>query len=288
MDLLFQVIVSGLIWGSIYALIAIGLALIWGVMDIVNFAHGDFLVVGMYVAYTAYLVSGLDPIWSIPIAGVVLFVVGMLTYWLVIRNVEGATPLIQIVATFAVALFIRNLLQMIFKTDYLLIKPEEQSIFNGSIAFFGHSLNTAQVATAVLSLLAAAIFYLFTRKTETGRSILAVADNPYAAKLMGINISKINTIAWGVGASIVGISGALLSKFYYIFPTAGAHLGLLSFIIVALGGFRSIPGAFTAGMIVGLIEAVAGFVGNPSFKVAAVFLFYILVVLIRPKGFLGH
>lgn len=288
MDFIFQVILSGLIWGSIYALIAIGLALIWGVMDIVNFAHGDFLVIGMYVAYTTFTATGLDPVWAIPVAGGALFLIGMLTYWLVIRNVEGSTPLIQIVVTFAVGLFIKNLLQLIFKTDYLLIKPEEQSLFNGSTNLFGHQVNSAQLATSVLALVAAAVFYLLIQKTETGRSILAVSENSYAAKLMGINIVRINMISWGIGASVVGIAGALLSKFYYIFPTSGAHFGLLSFLIVALGGFRSIPGTFSAAIIVGLVEALAGFAGNPSFKVAFVFLFYIVVVLIRPKGFFGH
>ncbi|KMY49730.1 branched-chain amino acid ABC transporter permease [Peribacillus loiseleuriae] len=287
MELLFQIILNGLIWGSIYALIAIGLSLIWGVMDIVNFAHGDFLVVGMYVAYSVFAATQLDPLIAAPIAGIVLFVVGMLTYYLIIRRVEGASLLIQIVATFAVGLFLKNLMQFIFKTDYLLIKDEQQSFFSGSVTLFGADINSAQLATAVISIIVAGIFFVFVYNTRTGRSMLAVSENPYAAKLMGINITKINVIAWGLGAAIVGISGALLSKFYYIFPTAGAHFGLLSFIIVAMGGFKSMWGALVAGITVGVVEALASFASNSSLKVAFVFLVYIVVVLIRPKGFLG-
>jgi branched-chain amino acid transport system permease protein len=288
MELLYQVLLSGLIWGSIYALIAIGLALIWGVMDIVNFAHGDFLVVGMYVAFSIFAATQLDPIISAPIAGLVLFVVGMLTYILIIRRVEGASLLIQIVATFAIGLFLRNLMQLIFKTDYLLINNEKQSFFNEYVTIFGANLNSAQLATAIISILAAGVFFLLVYNTKMGRAMLAVSENPYAAKLMGINITKINIIAWGISASIVGISGALLSKFYYIFPTSGSHFGLLSFIIVAMGGFKSMGGAFIAGITVGVVEAVAGFASNSSLKVAFIFLIYIAVVLIRPKGFLGR
>jgi branched-chain amino acid transport system permease protein len=287
MNVLFDVTISGLIWGSIYALISMGLAVIWGVMDIVNFAHGDFLMVAMYVAYSVYLVMGLDPIFSIPIAGVVLFILGILTYKLVIKRIQSDNLLIQIVATFAVAILLRNIMQILFGTDYILISEDKQNFLTGKLDILGMHLNVSQLTAAVISLITAGAFYWFVKKTETGWSLMAVAENPYAAKLMGINIERVNMLAWGIGIGIVGISGALLAKFYYIFPTSGVSFGVLAFVIVALGGFRSIPGAFYAGIIVGVVESLAGYLGDPAYKVAVIFVLYILVMMWRPKGLLG-
>jgi len=268
-----------------YALIALGLTLIFGVMDITNFAHGDFLMMSMFVAFVCNVWLGLTSIQSLPINILVLFIYGVIIYKILIRPVLAAPPLAQIFSTFGLLVFMRGVAQFIFTADYRTLKILS---FEGRVELFGAFLSKPQLVAALGAIVMFLAVYLFINKTKTGWALLAVAENKQAAALMGIDGDRMYAIAWGIGSSCVAVAGALLANFYYVFPEVGAIFGFLAFVTVALGGFGSIQGAFYAGLIIGLTEALAGMLLSPAYKYLVVFAIYLLVVFIRPRGLMGH
>ncbi|GAW91919.1 amino acid ABC transporter permease [Calderihabitans maritimus] len=283
-EIVIQTLVSGLLWGCIYALIAIGLTIIFGVMDIVNFAHGEFLMVSMFIVYSLSLL-GINPLISLPVAAIALFALGILSYKTLIRRVLDAPMLAQIFVTFGLMIFLRNLAHLIYSADY---RSVAVSVFQGRVEVLGIYLSTPQVIAALVAAVMTAAVYWFITKTEMGWALMAVAENKNAASLMGINSERMYALAWGIGAACVGVAGALLANFYYIFPEVGALFGLLAYVVVALGGFGSIQGAFVAGIIIGVTEALAGLLIDPSVKYVIVFSVYVVVVVLRPKGLMGN
>ncbi len=282
---LLEQVVNSLLIGSVYSLVAIGLTLIWGVMNIINFAHGDFLMLGMFIAFWFYTLLHLDPIFSIPICAVVLFLLGLLIYRFLVSRVMKGPVLAQLVVTFGVSIFLANLAVMLFTPDFRLI---ERPLLSGTWSLGGVPLSIPKFAASVGSVVVSAAVFLFLRRTKTGKAILAVEMNPRAALLMGINTERINSLSFGIGAALVGIAGAFLSMYYYIYPQVGGLFGLISFCIVALGGFGSIEGAFIAGILIGLVQTLGGYFFDPAYKYALVFLVYLVTVWIRPQGLLGR
>ena len=282
-DLLQQVVNSFLI-GSVYALVAIGLTLIWGVMNIVNFAHGEFLMLGMFIAFWCYTLLHLDPILSIPICAAVLFILGAASYRFIVSKVMTGPILAQLVVTFGLSIFLANLAVMLWTPDFRLI---EKPLLTGTWTLGSVQLSIPKFAASLGSVLVSVGVFLFLRKTKTGKAILAVEMNRESALLVGINTERINALSFGVGAGLVGIAGAFLSMYYYIYPQVGGLFGLISFCIVALGGFGSIEGAFIAGILVGFVQTLGGYYFDPAYKYAIVFLVYLITVWIRPQGLLG-
>ncbi len=290
-EILLQAVVSGLLIGVVYALISTGLTLIFGLMEIVNFAHGEFLMLAMYAAFWASELARLDPMASLPLTVAALFGLGVLTYRGVIAHVLGAPMLAQIFATFGVGLLLRGLAQFFWSPDFRSIPdPLLGRIFGGSVAVGGVSLGMPQIAAAVLAGLAFAALYVFIARTRTGLALQAVAEDKATAALMGIDSDRMFALGWGLGAACVGLAGAVLASFYYIYPSVGVLFALIAYIVVALGGFGSVPGALVAGLLVGLVEVASptlfGF--SPAYKYAVVFGLYLVVVLIRPQGLFGR
>jgi branched-chain amino acid transport system permease protein len=283
-DVLIQGIISGLLMGCIYALIAAGLSLIFGLMEIVNFAHGEFLMLGMYTAFWTYTLFGLDPLFSVPICGGALFVLGVLTHKAIIRRILGAPMLAQIFATFGLGIFLRAAAQFLWTPDF---RQVSEPLVQGPIKLFGVSVGLAQLVAAVASLLAFGLLIWFITKTETGAALEATAQDRQAASLMGINTERMFTLGWGISSACVGVAGAFLASFFYVFPYVGSLFALLAYVIVALGGFGSIPGSLVAGILIGLVEVLAGLLIAPAFKYVAVFAIYLVIVLIRPQGLFG-
>ncbi len=283
-DQLVQQIVNGLLIGFIYSLIAIGLTLIWGVMNIVNFAHGDFLMLGMFTSFWLYTLYGLDPLFSIPICTALLFVIGMLIYRFIVSKVMKGPMLAQLVVTFGVSIFLANLAVFLWTPDFRLI---EKPLLHGTWDFGSFKLSIPKFVSSIGSVIASIFVFFFLRKTKTGKAILATEMDREAALLMGINTERINSLSFAIGAALVGIAGAFLSTYYYIYPQVGGIFGLIAFSIVALGGFGSIEGAFIAGIIIGLAQTLGGFLLDPAYKFAIVFFIYLIVVWIRPQGLLG-
>jgi branched-chain amino acid transport system permease protein len=280
-----QLIISGLLIGFIFSLIAVGLTLIWGVMDILNFAHGDFLMLAMFSSFMMFANLGLDPLLSLPLVVVLLFLVGLLTFRLVIRPVLGYPGLIALLATFGLSIFIRNMVLFILGPNYRVIN---QSILAGkNFSLLGLHFSVAQVVSAVGCVVITYAVYLLIARTKYGRSLRATSLDKDTALLMGINTNRVFALTFGLGAACVGVAGGLLSNFYPIFPEVGLNFAIMSFVIVALGGFGNIGGAFLAGILVGLVENVGGFLIGPEFKYTLVFVLYLIVISIRPKGLFG-
>ena len=281
---LVQQIVNGLLIGFLYSLIAIGLTLIWGVMNIINFAHGDFLMVGMFISFWLYTLYGLDPLLSIPVCAGALFLLGLLIYKYVVSKVMTGPGLAQVVVTFGVSIFIANAAVYVWTPDFRMI---QNPFLTGTWNLGTVDLSIPKAVASAGSVLVSLGVFLFLRKTKTGKAILATEMNRDSALLMGINTERVNALSFGIGSALVGIAGAFLAMYYYIYPQVGGTFGLISFCIVALGGFGSIEGAFIAGILIGVVQTLGGYFFDPAYKYAIVFAMYLVTVWIRPQGLLG-
>jgi len=284
MELATQLIIYGILMGLIFAFISLGLALIFGVMNIVNFAHGEFMMIGMYVALLISSYLPLDPLFSLPFAAVVGFLLGMISYRYLIQYILRGPMVAQLFGTFGLMLFLRYLFMLIFGPDVRSIK---KGILVGKTLSIGWiTLDVSKVVSAGLCLLLFAFVYWMINRTKLGRALKATSINAEAARYMGIDTEKMNALAWGVGGATVGIAGGLLAHFYYITPTVGMLFILIAFAIVALGGFGSILGTFIAGLIIGLIQVIGGHYLS-ELKFTFVYIAYFLAVVFRPRGFFG-
>jgi len=278
-----QVAVSGLLLGGVYALISIGLTLIFGVMRVVNFAHGEFLMIAMYATFWLFQLYGLDPYVSIFIVTALLFLAGLLTQATIVRPVLRGSPAMQIFATVGLSIVLQNAALIVWKGDYRSVDTAySRAVLSIGPLQVGVSRLTAFVVALAITI---ALFY-FLKKTYLGKAIRCVAQDKTAALLMGVNISRINLITFGIGTALVGVAGAVLMPIYPVFPTVGTYFVLIAFVVVVLGGMGNVTGAFLGGLIIGLVEAFSGFY-VPALKEAIYFVVFILVLLIRPTGLFG-
>lgn len=283
-EILLQTLASGVMIGLIYALVAIGLTMIFGVMDIVNFAHGEFLMLGMYSAFWMFSLFALDPIYTLPLTVLMLFAFGVLLYQFVIVRIINAPMLSQIFTTFGIMILLRGIAQFFWKPDFRSI---ENSLVSGTVKAVGIQVGRPQLVAGIGAILITGIIYFFLNKTRLGAALEATASDKEAARLMGIDSHKMFALAWGVAAACAGAAGALLSTFFPIFPDVGASFILLAFVVVNLGGFGSITGAFWAGILVGLIEVMGGLLLGPQYKTAVVLVIFLGVLMFRPQGLMG-
>jgi branched-chain amino acid transport system permease protein len=284
MDQLLQQLVNGVLIGLVYSLLAIGLTLVWGVMNVLNFAHGDFLMIGMFLSYWLYVMAGVDPLFSIPVNAVALFLLGMFVYRFIISKVMHGPGLAQLVVTFGVSIFISNFAALIWTPNF---RSVEQTLLSGTWNLDGVMLSIPKFVSSIGSVLTSGLVFCFLRYTRTGKAILAVEMDREAATIMGINTERINSLSFAIGSALVGVAGALLATHYYIYPFVGGTFGLICFCIVALGGFGSIEGAFIAGILVGVVQTLGGYIFDPAYKLAIVFVMYLVTVWIRPQGLRG-
>lgn len=288
-----QAVVSGLLTGMSYALVAAGLALIWGVVDIVNFAHGEYMMIAMFVTIYMTNTLGFDPLFALPVNVVFLFVLGYLTYKFIIAKVMDAPMLAQIFATFGLVLIIRYGMLFLVGSE---TKSVDQFIFSGSSVLFagdtfgeisliiGHSA----LATAVISVLSLGVLFLFMNRTKTGKAIRATSQDWEAARVMGIDPDRVNAITWGVGLAMTGIAGTMVSTFFPVqAELTPVTWTLIAFASVALGGFGSVLGAVFGGIGIALVERLGTVLLNPSYKELYVFVVFIVALLLRSEGYLG-
>jgi branched-chain amino acid transport system permease protein len=283
-DLFLQTLASGVLIGLIYALVAIGLTMIFGVMEIVNFAHGEFLMLGMYCSFWLFALLALDPMFSLPLTVLGLFAFGVLLYRLVIRRIIDASPLSQIFTTFGLMLLFRGIAQFLWKPDYRTI---EGSLVAGSVKLAGVQVGRPQLVAGVGAVIVTGVVYYFLNRTKLGAALEATASDKEAARLMGIDSSKMFALAWGIAAACAGAAGGLLSTFFPVFPEVGANFILIAFVVVNLGGFGSVTGAFWAGILVGVIEVLGGLLVGPQYKMAVVLVLFLGVLMFRPQGLMG-
>lgn len=282
---LVQILITGLLMGALYALVASGLSLIQGLMNIINFCHGDFVTIAMYTAFVLWSCFNLDPLFSIPVCILVSILVGLLTHKLIISRVLNTSSSFgQMFSTFGLGIFIAAVLQFAFTPNY-------QSILNplvaGSIQLGSINISKPLLISAIGAMIAYGVCYWFIKMTAAGKGLQATEQDHDAALLMGINTQKMFYLGWAISGFCVGTAGALLTNFYYIFPHVGETFSSISFVVVTLGGFGSFEGSLIAGLLVGVVETLSGYIIGPQYKLIPVYMVYLLVLMFRPRGLLG-
>ncbi len=284
-EIFMQTIVNGLFTGSIYALVAIGLTLIYGVMIILNFAHGEFLMLGMYISYWGFTLLGLDPYLTIPISAILVFALGALIQRGLIERVLDSHPLNQIILLLGVSTLMIGLVQFFWTAEPKAIHvPYETEVFVLQGLRFSIPRTVAFFSAMVSSLL----LYLFLQKTRTGAAIRAVSQNRNGALLMGIDVNFIYMLTFGLGVAVTAVGGSLLTPNYRMIPTVGQPFAVTAFVVVVLGTMGNFIGAFVGGLIIGIVEAFAGFYLGGDVKIVASMLIFILILLFKPSGLFGR
>lgn len=279
-----QVAVSGLLLGGVYALLSVGLTLIFGVVKIINFAHGELLMIGMYITYLLFASIGLNPYLSVVIVAPALFLIGMVIQRLVIQPIQEASAMMKIFATCGLFIVLQNLALMIFRGDYRTI---QMGMSMATINFSGVSVSLPRLVTFAAAVIIFGLLYLMLRYTFVGKALRALAESRPMAQLMGIRVYRLNLLAFGIGAALTGIAGAFLLPFTYVYPTIGGIYTLIAFVVVVLGGLGNMVGAFLGGLSLGLIESFSGTYISPALKEATYFVIFILILLVRPQGLFG-
>jgi branched-chain amino acid transport system permease protein len=281
---LLQVIVSGLLIGAVYALFSSGLTLIWGMMNVINFAHGDFVMLAMYTAFVVWTLFGGGPAVAVPVAALVLATVGVLSYFLLVRHVMKGPMLAQILGTFGLALLLRYSAFWYFGANF---KTLPDDILGAPFVFGRIRIDAPRLLAGAVGLLVTLFLHLLLTRTALGSRMLAVSEDATAAQLMGIRPERMQAIAWALAAGSTGIAGALIATFFYTSPTVGETLGIVAFVTVALGGFGSVPGALVAGLLIGVMEALSAYLIGPVYKDMIVYALFVLVLWTRPQGLMG-
>ena len=284
-EILAQAAISGLLMGGVYALVAIGLTMQWGVMNIVNFAHGEFMMLAMYLSYWAFALLGIDPYVSLLLSVPIMFLLGALTQRVLIERVMNANHVIQILLTVGLGIFLENLALYLWSPNFRTIKLEYLS---ATIRFGEISIGiTKLIAFAVCGLLAASL-YLLLKKTTLGRAMRAVAQDAEGAALMGINVKRMYMLAFGIGSACVGAAGTLVIPFFYTHPKVGLSFVLMAFVVAVLGSLGNFVGALVGGLIIGLSESISGLILPGTLKELVTFSIFILVLLFRTTGLFGR
>jgi branched-chain amino acid transport system permease protein len=288
LEAILQATLGGLLMGGIYALVAMGLSLIFGVMRIINFAHGEFLMVGMFISYGLIQYGGIDPYLAVPIVGLILFAAGYLLQKYPLNTLlareKVREPISILLFTAGLMMVLQNLALLLFGADAKSAKTD----YSGLTFKMGTVIvSTPRFYAFLIAIVCSVLVFYFLTKTEMGRAIRATSQDRNTAKLMGINEKRIYCIAFGIGSALVGIAGALLVPFYYVFPTVGSVFGVLSFIIVVLGGIGSTKGALYGGILIGLVEALGTQFTSPAYAQMFVFVLFIAVLLFKPSGLFG-
>lgn len=284
MSMFMQALFEGIINGSTLALVAMGIALVWGGMGILSFTQGEFLMIAMFCSFYLNLYFGLDPIVSLPICMAIMFGIGFIVYKLIIARALRGPVLSQRLITFALSMVLVNLALLVFSGDF---KTIPEVAISGSIDLGFMVLSKQKIVPFVISVCVAGFMFLFLNKTRTGKAIRATSMNKTAAGLVGINPEKTYALAFGLSAAIAGAAGCALTYFYYIYPNVGANFQLFGFIAVVMGGFGSIPGAFFGGLIMGLADSFTGVYMNTAFKYVGICVVFLLLVQFKPKGLFG-
>lgn len=282
--LLLQSMVDGILMGGIYGLVAIGLTLIFGVMKIINFAQGALLMLGMYVTYWSFAVLGINPYLSIFLSAGVLFLVGAFIQKTVLSKMLDAPEHNQLLVTLGIMLFIENFALVLWSPDFKSVKIEGmvQTLNVGSVG-----INTPKLIAFSFAISLSLLLFWFLKYTFIGKAIRATSINRQGASLVGINIGKINYIAFGIGSALAGIAGSLITPFFYTSPTAGATFILKGFVVVVLGGLGNFIGALLGGLVIGVSESMGGAFLPGSLKELMTYVIFIIVLLIRPNGLFG-
>jgi branched-chain amino acid transport system permease protein len=284
METFVQSIVSGLLTGSLYAMIGVGLTVIFGVMRIINMAHGDMVMLGMYGAFLAPTFLRIDPFLSIVIWIPIAFLLGVFIYRFLLKNIVPAGELNTLLYTAGLSLFIANLVLFIGTGDYRTIKLKYAVM---PLRPFGIAVPIPLAIAFGMAILITVALYWFLVRTDTGRAIRATSQEPEAAALMGVNVDRMAIITFALGTALACGAGVLLAPSLYLYPTVGEILVAKCFVIVVLGGLGSVPGAIAGGLLLGVVESLGAVYVSVPYKDGIGFVIFLLVLLFRPSGLFG-
>jgi branched-chain amino acid transport system permease protein len=284
MELIIQVLVSGLLIGGVYALISVGLNLIFGVVRIINFAHGDLVMLGMYLTFWLNRLYNVDPYLSAIIVLPAMFLFGIILQRIIVQPILDASANMQIFATVALSLILQNLALIFWKGDF---RTVQTAYSMATLESFGIIVSVPRLIAFLVALATISLLYSFLKHTYLGKALRAIVEDNSVARLMGIKVERLYLFAFGLGSALTALGGILLVPFSSIYPTVGVPYTLLAFIVVVLGGLGSMGGTFMAGLFIGVVEAFGGTYISPALKQAIYFGIFILVLLVRPQGLFG-
>ena len=282
-----DVAIAGLMLGGIYALIAVGLSLQYGVARVLNIAHGEFIMLGAFISWSLYTIFGINPLVSLAICGPVVFVIGFILYrtmYTSLRN-SSASPAVfegkSLLASFGLVFIIQNVAILIWGAD---IKGYSYLAF--PVNFGGAKFAANRLVTLGFAIIIGLVFYLFLARTRLGKAIRAAAQDPSAAGLMGVNINQVLALCFGFGALMAGLGGTLISTSYQIQPTMGLEYTVIALIVIVLGGLGSIPGSFIGGFLLGLVGSIVTYI-QPGLSLVAYYVIFMVLLVAKPTGILG-
>ncbi len=276
---------STVLLGGIYALVAVGLTLIFGVMRVVNFAHGEYLMLGMYLAYWAFTVLALDPYLVLVVSIPLFFLAGLVSYLLVMRGVIHASHNVQIFTTFGLSILLQNAALVAWTGDFRYVRPWELYVV---IRAAGTTFNLSQVVAFLIAVALTIALFAFMKWTHTGRVMRATAQDRDAATLVGIDTDRVYRLTFSIGIAAVGAAGVLMAPLYAVYPTAGLQFVLLAYVVVVLGGLGDMVGAMLGSLIVAAVEVGGSYVLGAAWKEIFYFILFILVLVFRPAGLFGQ
>jgi branched-chain amino acid transport system permease protein len=286
METFIQLTISGFLLGGVYALMSVGLTLIFGVARIINFAHGEYLMLAMYGAYWGSTLFGINPyLLFIPIS-IFIYFLGAITYDFVLYRTVTAPTNVQVFVTLGLSTALQGLALWWWKGDFRSIKAD---LITTSVLHIGQfTVNVASLIASVVALICSITLIIFLRSTHMGRAISATVQDRQAASLMGVNVDRIYRFAFSLGVALAGAAGCLFSPIYPAYPTVGSDMILVSFVIVVLGGLGNLSGAMLGGIVIGIVETWSGYYINTAMKQLVYFLIFIAILIVRPTGFFGE
>ena len=275
--LMVQASMDGILLGILFALIAYGMALQWGVMNIINIAQGELVILGGYIAYTMYMI-GIHPAFGVIVSAIIMFFIGWILYKLVICRVVDRDLFISILATFGISILTQQLMNFVFGADVVVA----QSNFGTTMFFEGLvTLPNAKIFSAVVSVIFAIGLVIYMKKSKLGRAIRATAQNPRAAKILGVDTEKVYATTFGINAALCGVAGALISITFTLHPYVGLPYTVRSFMIVIVAGLGNLPAVAISGMGLGVFEEFADYILGTEFRIGAVFMLLVLILVYR-------
>jgi branched-chain amino acid transport system permease protein len=278
-QMLLQIILNGILLGSIYSLISVGLALIFGVMKLINFAHGDFLMLGMFFYYWLNTLFHIPFFILLILAPIFLLLIGIFIYKVLIRRIINVPQVVQLLVTGGLMITLQNLAVMLWSSNY---RSAPYSL--GVIRIGVFCIPTLRLVASIISIFASALLFIIVNKTDLGRAIRATSENRTAAALVGVNTERIYTVTFGLGLALVGLAASLVAPLYWIYPTVGEYFGLMAFFTVILGGLGNIYGAFFGGLILGVAETLGSVLIGSEYQQFVPFCIFILILLAAPEG----
>ncbi len=284
MEVLLQAIINGLLLGGVYAAYSAGFSLIFGVMGVVNLAHGELIMLGAYTTYWLFDLFQLDPYLTLPFSMAFLFLFGYLIQRFIINRVIEQPHIMSYILTFGIHLIVANVALKLWTHDFRTITTSYSGM---NAAIWGLNIPYARLLTFALALLIIGFLWFFMNKTETGRAIRATAMDKEVARLMGVNIRQIYAVTFGIGAAITGLAGSAIAPFVIIYPEMGLEYTIIAFCVVVLGGMGYMPGALWGGFILGVAQSLSATYLSAGISVAITFVILFFMLAVRPTGIVG-